>query len=427
MKLLVIGSGGREHALAWKLLQSPRVSHVFVAPGNGGTTTMASSTNVALSDPAALADFAKKEGIALTVVGPEAPLALGVVDTFRAQGLKIFGPTQAAAQLESSKDFAKVFMVRHHIPTAAYQTFTDPIAAHAYIEAQGAPIVIKADGLAAGKGVVVALTTTEAHDAVDAMLGDGSLGAAGARVVIEECLLGEEASFIILCDGKNILPLATSQDHKRLQDADQGPNTGGMGAYSPAPVVSAAIHARVMREVITPTIEGMKADGIPFTGFLYAGLMIGDGDDATRSIKVLEFNCRLGDPETQPILMRIRSDFLEVFEHGVAGTLNQAEVDWDPRTALGVVMASANYPSTPRLGDVISGIPAAQPDCVVFHAGTVVKNDELQTSGGRVLCVTALADNVRATQQRAYDVVKSINFDGAQYRTDIGWRALEKN
>jgi phosphoribosylamine--glycine ligase len=427
MKLLVIGSGGREHALAWKLLQSPRVSHVFVAPGNGGTAIMAGSTNVALSDPAALADFVKKEGIALTVVGPEAPLALGVVDTFRAQGLKIFGPTRAAAQLESSKDFAKVFMVRHQIPTAAYQTFTDPIAAHAYIEAQGAPIVVKADGLAAGKGVVVALTSREAHDAVDAMLGDGSLGAAGARVVIEECLLGEEASFIILCDGKNILPLATSQDHKRLQDADQGPNTGGMGAYSPAPVVSAAIHARVMREVITPTIEGMKADGIPFTGFLYAGLMIGDGDDATRPIKVLEFNCRLGDPETQPILMRIRSDFLEVFEHGVAGTLDQSVIDWDPRTALGVVMASANYPSTPRLGDAITGIPAAQSDCVVFHAGTALKNDKLQTSGGRVLCITALADNVRATQQRAYDVVKSIHFDGAQYRTDIGWRALEKN
>ncbi len=427
MKLLVIGSGGREHALAWKLLQSPRVEHVFVAPGNGGTATMARSTNVALSDPAALADFVKKEGIALTVVGPEAPLAQGVVDTFRAQGLKIFGPTRAAAQLESSKDFAKAFMVRHQIPTAAYQTFTDPVAAHAYIEAQGAPIVIKADGLAAGKGVVVALTAREAHDAVDAMLGDGSLGAAGARVVIEECLLGEEASFIILCDGKNILPLATSQDHKRLQDADQGPNTGGMGAYSPAPVVSAALHARVMREVITPTIEGMKADGIPFTGFLYAGLMIGDGEDATRPIKVLEFNCRLGDPETQPILMRIRSDLLEVFEHGVAGTLNQAAIDWDPRTALGVVMASANYPSTPRLGDAIKGIPEAQSDCVVFHAGTALKDGALQTSGGRVLCITALADNVRATQQRAYDVVQSINFDGAQYRTDIGWRALEKN
>ena len=427
MKLLVIGSGGREHALAWKLLQSPRVSHVFVAPGNGGTATMACSTNVALSDPAALADFVKKEGISLTIVGPEAPLALGVVDTFRAQGLKIFGPTRAAAQLESSKDFAKAFMVRHQIPTAAYQTFTDPIAAHAYIEAQGAPIVVKADGLAAGKGVVVALTSREAHDAVDAMLGDGSLGAAGARVVIEECLLGEEASFIILCDGKNILPLATSQDHKRLQDADRGPNTGGMGAYSPAPVVSAAIHARVMREVITPTIEGMKADGTPFTGFLYAGLMIGDGEDATRPIKVLEFNCRLGDPETQPILMRIRSDFLEVFEHGVAGTLDQSVIDWDPRTALGVVMASANYPSTPRLGDSITGIPTEQPDCVVFHAGTALKDGALQTSGGRVLCITALADNVRATQQRAYDVVKSIHFNGAQYRTDIGWRALEKD
>ena len=427
MKLLVIGSGSREHALAWKLLQSPRVSHVFVAPGNGGTATMARSTNVALSDPAALADFVKNEGVTLTVVGPEAPLALGVVDTFRTQGLKIFGPTRAAAQLESSKDFAKAFMVRHQIPTAAYQTFTDPVAAHAYIEAQGAPIVIKADGLAAGKGVVVALTAREAHDAIDAMLGDGSLGAAGARVVIEECLLGEEASFIILCDGKNILPLATSQDHKRLQDADQGPNTGGMGAYSPAPVVSAAIHARVMREVITPTIEGMKADGIPFTGFLYAGLMIGDGDDATRPIKVLEFNCRLGDPEAQPILMRLRSDLLEVFEHGVAGTLNQSVIDWDPRTALGVVMASANYPSTPRLGDAITGIPASQSDCVVFHAGTALKDGALQTSGGRVLCVTALADSVRATQQRAYEVVKSINFNGAQYRTDIGWRALEKN
>jgi phosphoribosylamine--glycine ligase len=427
MKLLVIGSGGREHALAWKLLQSQRVSHVYVAPGNGGTATMARCSNLALSHPTELADFAKAEGIALTVVGPEAPLAQGVVDAFRAQGLKIFGPTRAAAQLESSKDFAKAFMVRHRIPTARYQTFTEPAAAHAYIDAQGAPIVIKADGLAAGKGVVVALTLTEAHEAVDAMLGDGSLGAAGARVVIEECLLGEEASFIVLCDGKSILPLATSQDHKRLQDADQGPNTGGMGAYSPAPVVSQTIHQRVMNEVINPTIQGMTADGIPFTGFLYAGLMIGDGDDATRPIKVLEFNCRLGDPETQPILMRMRSDLLEVFEQAVNGTLDQAEIDWDPRTSLGVVMASANYPLTPRLGDLITGIPAAQPDCVVFHAGTVLKDGALQTSGGRVLCVTALADSVRATQQRAYQAVQSINFDGAQYRTDIGWRALEKN
>jgi phosphoribosylamine--glycine ligase len=426
MKLLVIGSGGREHALAWKLLQSPRVSHVYVAPGNGGTATMARCSNVALSTPEALADFAKTEEISLTVVGPEAPLAQGMVDTFRALGLKIFGPTRAAAQLESSKDFAKAFMVRHRIPTALYQTFTEPAAAHAYIDAQGAPIVIKADGLAAGKGVVVALTLPEAHEAVDAMLGDGSLGAAGARVVIEECLLGEEASFIVLCDGKSILPLATSQDHKRLQDADQGPNTGGMGAYSPAPVVSQTIHQRVMNEVIEPTIQGMTADGIPFTGFLYAGLMIGDGDDATRPIKVLEFNCRLGDPETQPILMRMRSDLFEVFEQAVNATLDQAEIDWDPRTSLGVVMASANYPLTPRLGDLITGIPAAQPDCVVFHAGTTLKDGALQTSGGRVLCVTALADSVRATQQRAYQAVQSINFDGAQYRTDIGWRALEK-
>ena len=426
MKLLVIGSGGREHALAWKLLQSPRVSHVYVAPGNGGTATMARCSNVALSTPEAFADFAKTEEISLTVVGPEAPLAQGMVDTFRALGLKIFGPTRAAAQLESSKDFAKAFMVRHRIPTALYQTFTEPAAAHAYIAAQGAPIVIKADGLAAGKGVVVALTLPEAHEAVDAMLGDGSLGAAGARVVIEECLLGEEASFIVLCDGKSILPLATSQDHKRLQDADQGPNTGGMGAYSPAPVVSQTIHQRVMNEVIEPTIQGMTADGIPFTGFLYAGLMIGDGDDATRPIKVLEFNCRLGDPETQPILMRMRSDLFEVFEQAVNATLDQAEIDWDPRTSLGVVMASANYPLTPRLGDLITGIPAAQPDCVVFHAGTTLKDGALQTSGGRVLCVTALADSVRATQQRAYQAVQLINFDGAQYRTDIGWRALEK-
>jgi phosphoribosylamine--glycine ligase len=425
MKLLVIGSGGREHALAWRLLQSPRVKHVYVAPGNGGTAVMQGTSNVALSDPADLAAFVKNEGIALTVVGPEAPLAAGVVDVFRAQGLKIFGPTKAAAQLESSKDFAKAFMVRHQIPTAEYQTFTDPLAAHSYIEEKGAPIVIKADGLAAGKGVVVAITAREAHEAVDAMLGDGSLGAAGARVVIEECLLGEEASFIILCDGKNILPLATSQDHKRLMDADQGPNTGGMGAYSPAPVVTPVIHQRIMREVIEPTIQGMQADGIPFTGFLYAGVMIGDGEDATRPIKVLEFNCRMGDPETQPIMMRIRSDLLDVFEHGVAGTLNQANIEWDPRTALGVVMASANYPATPRLGDAITGIPLPQSDCVVFHAGTVLKDGVTLTSGGRVLCVTALDDTVRSTQKRVYAVVDAIHFDGAQFRRDIGWRALE--
>ena len=424
MKLLVIGSGGREHALAWKLLQSSQVSHVYVAPGNGGTATMARSSNVALSDPVKLAAFVKKESIALTVVGPEAPLAQGIVDIFRAQGLKIFGPTRAAAQLESSKDFAKAFMVRHKIPTARYQTFTEPVAAHAYIEAHGAPIVIKADGLAAGKGVVVAETALEAHAAVDAMLGDGSLGAAGARVVIEECLLGEEASFIVLCDGATILPLASSQDHKRLKDADQGPNPGGMGAYSPAPIVSAALHHRVMQEVIEPTIRGMKADGIVFTGFLYAGLMIGPGDDAQRAIKVLEFNCRLGDPETQPILMRIRSDLLEVFQHAVNETLDEASIDWDPRTALGVVMASANYPSTPRLGDNITGIPAEQPNCVTFHAGTALKDGLLSTSGGRVLCVTALDETVAATQRRAYQAIHAIHFKGAQFRSDIGWRAL---
>jgi phosphoribosylamine--glycine ligase len=425
MKLLVIGSGGREHALAWRLLQSKRVEHVYVAPGNGGTALMKGASNVALSDPQALADFVRAQGIALTIVGPEAPLAQGVVDTFRAQDLKIFGPTRAAAQLESSKDFAKAFMVRHHIPTAAYQTFTDPLAAHDYINAQGAPIVIKADGLAAGKGVVVAMSLDEAHEAVDAMLGDGSLGAAGARVVIEECLLGEEASFIVLCDGKNIFPLATSQDHKRLKDADQGPNTGGMGAYSPAPVVTPVIFERAMKEVIEPTINGMAADGIPFTGFLYAGLMIGQGDDVTCPIKVLEFNCRMGDPETQPIMMRVRSDLLSVFEHGVNGTLDQAQIDWDPRTALGVVMASHNYPSTPRLGDPITGIPAEASDCVVFHAGTTLKDNVPLTSGGRVLCVTALDDTVRATQKRVYAAVQKIHFDGAQYRTDIGWRALE--
>lgn len=425
MKLMVIGSGGREHALAWRLLQSPRVKHVYVAPGNGGTALMQGATNVALNDPALLADFVRSEGIALTVVGPEAPLAQGIVDVFRAHGLKIFGPTRDAAQLESSKDFAKAFMVRHHIPTAAYQTFSDPLAAHVYIDEQGAPIVVKADGLAAGKGVVVATTVKEAHDAVDAMLGDGSLGTAGARVVIEECLIGEEASFIVLCDGEHILPLASSQDHKRLQDGDAGPNTGGMGAYSPAPVVTDVIHQRIMREVIEPTISGMQADGIPYSGFLYAGVMIGSGDAHTRAIKVLEFNCRMGDPETQPIMMRIRSDLLSVFEHAVAGTLDKAHIDWDPRTALGVVMASANYPGTPRLGDAISGIPAEQSDCVVFHAGTTLKGGTPVTSGGRVLCVTALDDDVRATQQRVYHAVDAIRFDGAQFRKDIGWRALE--
>ncbi|UOD49198.1 phosphoribosylamine--glycine ligase [Orrella daihaiensis] len=425
-KLLVIGSGGREHALTWALLRSPKVSHVYVAPGNGATASMAKVTNVALSSPTELAKFAKDHDVYLTVVGPEAPLAAGVVDAFQAQGLRIFGPTQACAQLESSKDYAKAFMKRHGIPTAAYETFTDPAAAHAYIDAQGAPIVIKADGLAAGKGVVVATTLDQAHAAVDSMLGDGSLGAAGARVVIEACLTGEEASFIIMADGKHILPLASSQDHKRLGDGDQGPNTGGMGAYSPAPVVSATIHDRIMREVILPTISGMQADGLPYTGFLYAGVMIGDGDDATRSIDVLEFNCRMGDPETQPILMRLRSDLLEALDAAVDGRLNEITLDWDPRTALGVVMASAGYPAKARTGDVItdSGADKDHKDVVVFHAGTSLQDQKLVTSGGRVLCVTALGDTVQAARELAYSRLGSIKFDGAQYRNDIAWRAL---
>lgn len=422
MKILVIGSGGREHALAWQLAKSAKAQKVFVAPGNGGTALTPHLENVAITDPTELADYVEKEGIGITVVGPEAPLAAGVVDVFRARGLKIFGPTKAAAQLESSKDFAKAFMVRHNIPTGKYQTFTDPVLAHAYIDEQGAPIVVKADGLAAGKGVVVASTVEQAHAAVDSMLGDGKLGEAGARVVIEEFLEGEEASFIVLCDGRNVLPLATSQDHKRLKDNDEGPNTGGMGAYSPAPVVTPELHGRVMREVILPTIQGMAKDGILFTGFLYAGLMI-----SAQGPKVLEFNCRMGDPETQPIMMRVKSDLLEVFEHGVAGTLDRANIDWDRRTALGVVMAAHNYPETPRKGDAIHGITGEQPDAMVFHAGTELDDKNIpRTSGGRVLCVTALGDSVRLAQQRAYEVMQSIHFDGMQYRRDIGWRAISR-
>ncbi|HUG58803.1 MAG TPA: phosphoribosylamine--glycine ligase [Candidimonas sp.] len=424
MKLLVIGGGGREHALAWSLAKSARVQTVYVAPGNGGTALAPQLQNVAISDIDELVAFAQKEKIAFTVVGPEAPLAAGVVDAFQAAGLKIFGPTQAAAQLESSKDYAKEFMVRHHIPTAAYQTFTDPVLAKAYITEQGAPIVVKADGLAAGKGVVVATTVAEAHEAIDQMLGDGSFGAAGARVVIEECLTGEEASFIIMCDGRNILAMATSQDHKRLKDNDQGPNTGGMGAYSPAPIISPALHNRIMREVIHPTISGMAKDGITYTGFLYAGLMIDDGPDATRPIKVLEFNCRMGDPETQPIIMRVKSDLTQVFELAIAGRLDEATIDWDRRTALGVVMAAHNYPGTPRNGDAITRLPKDTDDCVVFHAGTVLDNGTLKTSGGRVLCVTVLADSVKRAQATAYAAIAQTHFDGQQYRTDIGWRAI---
>ncbi|MFA5703737.1 MAG: phosphoribosylamine--glycine ligase [Advenella sp.] len=425
MKVLVIGNGGREHAIAWRIAQSAQVTDVFVAPGNGGTALDPLLKNVAITKLDELAAFAKTEGIDLTVVGPEAPLAAGVVDLFREQGLDVFGPTKAAAQLESSKDFAKAFMVRHNIPTSAYATFTSPEEAHAYINEQGAPIVVKADGLAAGKGVVVAMTLEEAHEAVDAMLGDGSLGAAGARVVIEGFLAGEEASFIVMCDGKNVLPMATSQDHKRQLDNDQGPNTGGMGAYSPAPIVSDRLHERIMQEVIYPTIQGMEKDGITFTGFLYAGLMIDEGNDEERSIKVLEFNCRMGDPETQPIMMRLQGDYADTLLKAAQGKLDQASISWDPRTALGVVMASYNYPGTPRTGDLITGIPAAQKDCVTFHAGSTLQNDQLLTSGGRVLCVTALGDTVQQARETAYATVKQIKFDGQQYRSDIAWRALK--
>ena len=420
MKLLVIGNGGREHAIAWKLAQSPRIQRIFVAPGNGGTARDPDLANVPITGIAELVAFAKQENIYLTVVGPEAPLAAGVVDAFRAAGLKIFGPTQAAAQLESSKDFAKAFMLRHGIPTAAYSTFTDAQAAHAYIEAQGAPIVVKADGLAAGKGVVVAQSKDEAHAAVDMMLGDQKLGEAGARVVIEACLVGEEASFIVLVDGEHVLPMATSQDHKRLLDHDQGPNTGGMGAYSPAPVVTPELHARILREVITPTVQGMTKDGIRFTGFLYAGVMI----DAENNIKVLEFNCRMGDPETQPIMLRLKSDLLGLLEHAVNGTLHTVDAEWDRRTALGVVMAAAGYPDNPRKGDLITSLPPKGDDYMVFHAGTQQTGRDVFTAGGRVLCVTALGDTVKMAQRRAYEIADQIKFDGAQMRRDIGFRAI---
>ena len=420
MKILVVGGGGREHALAWKLAQSPRVSRVFVAPGNAGTAQEEGLHNVAPADNTQVIDFIEKNDIALTVVGPEAPLAAGLVDAVRNAGHRIFGPTQKAAQLESSKDFAKNFMVRHRIPTAKHATFTDAAAAHAHIENEGAPIVIKADGLAAGKGVVVAMQVDAAHAAIDMMLVGNRMGSAGARVVIEEFLDGEEASFIVLADGRHALALASSQDHKRLQDGDQGPNTGGMGAYSPAPVVTPEIHARVMREVIQPTLNGMAADGIPYTGFLYAGLMI----KADGTLKVLEFNCRMGDPETQPIMMRMKSDLVPLLDAAIDGKLDTAQAEWDPRVALGVVLAAANYPEDPRKGDVISGLPAAGEDYHVFHAGTALAGKQVVTSGGRVLCVTALGHNTRTAQRRAYEIVDLIRFDGMQCRRDIGHRAV---
>jgi phosphoribosylamine--glycine ligase len=429
MKILVIGSGGREHAMAWRLAQAPKVQKVYVAPGNAGTALEDGIENVALTAIPDLIAFAQREDIHMTVVGPEAPLAAGIVDAFRKAGLKIFGPTKAAAQLESSKDFAKRFMVRHNIPTAFFETFSEIEPAKAYVEKHGAPIVIKADGLAAGKGVVVAMTKDEAFAAIDMMLSDNKLGdghskKTGARVVVEEFLTGEEASFIVMVDGKNILALATSQDHKRLLDGDNGPNTGGMGAYSPAPVVTPEIYARALREVIQPVVRGMEKEGNTFTGFLYAGLMISpDG-----GIKVLEFNCRMGDPETQPIMMRLKSDFSVIVEHAINGTLDKVEVEWDRRTALGVVMAAANYPDTPRKGDVITGLPSPKDknmaDAHVFHAGTALQDGKVVTNGGRVLCVTALGTMVKMAQKRAYEVADGIRFDGSQMRRDIGYRAI---
>ena len=430
MKVLVVGGGGREHALAWKMSQSERIQKVYVAPGNGGTARDANLFDVPITDVKALREWAQQEKIDLTVVGPEAPLAAGIVDEFRAHGMKIFGPTKAAAQLESSKAFSKAFMHRHGIPTALYETFTDAALAHAYVDKMGAPIVVKADGLAAGKGVVVAMTAAQAHEAIDFMLLDNSLGvvhnagadgAAVPRVVIEEFLQGEEASFIVMCDGKNVVALATSQDHKRLLDHDEGPNTGGMGAYSPAPVVTAQVHARAMREVIMPTIKGMEKDGIPYTGFLYAGLMI----DEKGQPKTLEFNCRMGDPETQPIMMRLKSDLLDVMLAATSEKLDTVELEWDRRVALGVVMAAAGYPANPRKGDVITGLPKDELDAMVFHAGTTAKEGETLSSGGRVLCVSVLADSVKQAQQKAYEVAKGIHFDGQQYRRDIGFRAIK--
>jgi len=427
MKVLVIGGGGREHALAWKLAQGERVQAVFVAPGNAGTALEPHLKNVAINDLAELAQFALDEKIDLTVVGPEAALAAGAVDIFRARGLCIFGPTKAAAELESSKSFAKAFMQRHAIPTAACQVFDDAGAAHRHVDAAPLPIVVKADGLAAGKGVVVAATRDEAHAAVEAMLGGAA--PAGSRVVIEEFLDGEEASFIVVCDGRTVLSLATSQDHKRLGNDDAGPNTGGMGAYSPAPVVTPNVHARVMHEIIVPTLAAMAAEGRPYSGFLYAGLMI-DSHGAPRTV---EFNCRLGDPEAQVILMRLKSDLFELLLHAASPRadhpLDEVELHWDRRVALGVVMAAAGYPAAPRGGDVVSGLRAASPeiDAVkVFHAGTALRGDDVVTAGGRVLCVTALGDSTRLAQQLALQEVGRISFAGAQWRSDIGQRAIRR-
>ncbi len=419
MKLLVVGSGGREHALAWKLAQSPRVTRVYVAPGNAGTAAEPGCTNVEAATIADWLEFAQRERVAFTVVGPEAPLAEGITDAFRAADLRIFGPSQAAARLESSKDFAKAFMRRHGIPTADYATFESAEDAHRHIDRSAVPIVVKADGLAAGKGVVVARSHAEAHAAVDAMLVRGAMGSAGHRVVIEQFLEGEEVSFIAMVDGRNVVALATSQDHKRLRDGDEGPNTGGMGAYSPAPVVTPGLHARIMREVIDPVVVGMNEEGTPYTGFLYAGLMV-DGD----RINVLEYNCRMGDPETQPIMFRLKSDLALLLEAALNGTLDKVEPQWDRRVALAVVLAAHGYPDSPRKGDTITGLPqAGAEDVHVFHAGTAASDERIVTSGGRVLAVTALGDNVRLAQRRAYEVAEQVRFDGMQMRRDIGHRA----
>jgi phosphoribosylamine--glycine ligase len=425
MQVLIIGGGGREHALAWKVAQSPRVVRVYVAPGNAGTAHEAKCQNVAIGaeDVDGLLRFAQDNLVDLTIVGPEAPLVLGVVDRFQSAGLRIFGPTQKGAQLEGSKAFAKDFLARHKIPTAAYGNFTDVAAAELFIHSHGAPIVVKADGLAAGKGVIIAHSEAEACAAVRDMLAGNAFGEAGHRVVVEEFLEGEEASFIVMADGKHVLPLATSQDHKRIGDGDTGPNTGGMGAYSPAPVVTPALHERVMREVIRPTIRGMESEGVPYTGFLYAGLMI----DRHGVPKVLEFNCRFGDPETQPVMLRLRSDMVALVEAALAGELDAIDAEWDPRASLGVVMAAGGYPGPYHQGDVIEGLPTvSETDRMVFHAGTALKDSHVVTSGGRVLCVTALGDTVSEAQRRAYEVVRQIRWNGVQYRTDIGFRAIAR-
>ncbi len=426
MKVLIIGSGGREHALAWKAAQSPQVEKVFVAPGNAGTQREPKLENAALrvDDIPALLMFAKNNQIGLTIVGPEVPLVIGVVNAFQEAGLRCFGPTKGAAQLEGSKAFTKDFLARHQIPTGYYQSFTDPEKALAYVREQGAPIVIKADGLAAGKGVIVAMTLQQAEEAVTDMLAGNAFGEAGHRVVIEEFLEGEEASFICMVDGKNILPMATSQDHKRVGEGDTGPNTGGMGAYSPAPVVTPEIHDRIMKEVIEPTVAGMAAEGNPYSGFLYAGLMI----DAQGTPNVIEYNCRFGDPETQPIMMRLKSDIVELCELALDGKLDQATAEWDSRMALGVVLAAGGYPGSYAKGAVINGLQAQaeNPDAKIFHAGTAEEGGEIVTAGGRVLCAVGLGDTVSEAQAKAYELAKTVNWEGVFYRNDIGYRAIAR-